>query len=335
MEARRVAILAFDGVQALDVTGPNEVFAGAGAAAHACGRTGSYEALIVSVAGGPIVTESGLGLMTAPIIDLDGRLDLVVVPGGRGVDAACRDDRLRSAVVELADRSRRLATVCTGTVLAARCGLLDGRRVATHWARASRLAAEYPNIKVDPEAIYVRDGHVWSSAGVTAGIDLALAMVECDLGTDVAQLIARWLVMFLHRPGGQTQFSPSVWTPRAERPNVRAVQERIDATPGERHSITTMAREAAMSPRHFARVFTAEVGVTPGRYVELARVDAARRTLEHTDDTMDVIARDLGFGTAETLRRCFHRHLHVSPEDYRRRFTTTTPARASDEEQHQ
>jgi transcriptional regulator GlxA family with amidase domain len=213
-----------------------------------------------------------------------------------------------------------VATVCTGAFVAAEAGLLDGRRVTTHWARAAQLGAEYPSIVVDPDPIYVRDGKVWTSAGVTAGIDLALALVQDDLGDEVAQTVARWLVMFLHRPGGQTQFASSVWVPRAERSTVRAVQTVVEAAPGGDHRLPSMAAAAAMSVRHFARVFTAEVGETPGRFVERVRLEAARRELETTHDTLDVIAGRCGFGTAETLRRVFQRRLRVAPDSYRRRF---------------
>lgn len=214
--------------------------------------------------------------------------------------------------------------MCSGAFLAAEAGLLDGRRATTHWARADQLAMEYPDVEVDADPIYLRDGNVWSSAGVTAGIDLALALVEDDLGTDVSQLIARWLVMFLHRQGGQTQFATPVWVRRAERSPVREAQARVEATPAGDHCVTAMAESAALSERHFTRVFTAEVGETPSRFVERVRTEAARRELESTVDTLDVIATRCGFGSTETLRRTFPRRLRTSPDAYRRRFTTNT-----------
>jgi transcriptional regulator GlxA family with amidase domain len=213
-----------------------------------------------------------------------------------------------------------VATVCTGAFLAAEAGLLDGRRVTTHWASADQLAADFPLLRVDPDPIYVQDGKFWTSAGVTAGIDLALALVQDDLGVEVAQTVARWLVMFLHRPGGQTQFASPVWVPRAERSTVRAVQTLVEAAPGGDHRLPTLAAAAAMSVRHFTRVFAAEVGETPGRFVERVRLEMARRDLETTNDTLDVIAAHCGLGTAETLRRVFHRRLGVAPDSYRRRF---------------
>jgi transcriptional regulator GlxA family with amidase domain len=201
--------------------------------------------------------------------------------------------------------------------------------VTTHWARADELARAHPSVEVDPDPIYLRDGHVWSSAGVTAGIDLALALVEDDLGVDVSQLIARWLVMFLHRPGGQTQFATPVWTPRARRSAVRDAQSRVEADPGGDHRVAVLAEDAAMSERHFSRLFTVEVGETPSRYVERVRTEAARHELESTRDTLEVIAARCGFGTSETLRRTFQRRFHSSPDAYRRRFARSRAGRPS------
>jgi transcriptional regulator GlxA family with amidase domain len=223
-----------------------------------------------------------------------------------------------------------VATVCTGAFIAAEVGLLAGRRVTTHWAHAERLATEYPTITVDPDPIYIRDGKYWSSAGVTAGIDLALTLVEDDLGTEVAQTVARWLVMFLHRPGGQTQFASPVWMPRAERSAVRSVQNLIESDPGGEHHVPALASAACMSVRHFTRIFTSEVGEAPGKFVERVRVEAARRDLETRDDTLEMIAKRCGFGTSETLRRVFLRRVGVTPDSYRRRFRVVSPATAGD-----
>lgn len=338
---RTVVIAAFDGVQALDVVGPFEVFTGANAAVAAADADAALPyAVHVLATGASVRTESGLPIGTTPwpsgseaagpvtepvvgpVVDLT-RLDTLIVPGGLGVHSACADHRLVGRVGDAGRRARRIATVCSGTFLAAQAGLLDGRTVTTHWARADQLACAHPTLTVDPDPIYVRDGDVWSSAGVTAGIDLCLALVDDDLGGDVAQTVARWLVMFLHRPGGQTQFAIPVWAPRARHAAVRAVQERIEQLPQADHRLETLAAVAAMSPRHLSRVFTEEVGDSPGRYVEKVRVDAARALLERTDDTLDRVAAQCGFGTAETLRRTFHRHLAVAPDQYRRRFRTT------------
>ncbi|MEV0389693.1 helix-turn-helix domain-containing protein [Nonomuraea sp. NPDC050643] len=223
-----------------------------------------------------------------------------------------------------------MTSVCSGAFLLAAAGLLDGRRVTTHWARTRRLAREYPAVTVDGDPIFVRDGHVWSSAGVTAGMDLALALVEDDLGREVALTVARHLVMFLRRPGGQSQFSVALWSAQPATDPVRAAVAAIHADPGARHGIGDLAAHAGLSPRHLQRRFTAELGVPPGSYVERVRVEAARCALAESDDPVEVIARRCGFGTAETLRRTFHRRVGVAPSDYRDRFhSTASPATTS------
>jgi transcriptional regulator GlxA family with amidase domain len=317
--------VAFDGVQSIDVAGPYEVFASAGDAAVAVGRRGGYRVWVASAHGGPVRTESGLELGTVPLPGLGERIDTLVLPGGIGSRAAGADQGLIDFVAAAASRCRRVAAVCTGAFIAAAAGLLDGRRVTTHWAAAAELQADYPALEVDPDPLYIRDGRVWTSAGVTAGMDLALALVGDDLGTGVAQTLARWMVMFLHRPGGQTQFATPVWVPRAERSAVRAVQDRVESAPGGDHRLPALAAAASMSVRHFTRVFTTEVGQSPGRFVERVRLEAARADLEAGDDTLEVVAGRCGLGSAESLRRVFHRHLGVSPDAYRRRFRTTSP----------
>jgi transcriptional regulator GlxA family with amidase domain len=328
-QTRRVLIVAFGGIQALDVVGPFEVFVGArqvmdGARPERADQPPAYDVRVVSSTGAPVNSESGLSIGTDPLPDIatfeHEPIDTIVVAGGRGVEVARTDEVLVDWLRRAAPRTRRLATVCTGTFLAAQAGLLDGRCVTTHWARAEQLAEQFPTLEVDPDPIFTRSGDVWTSAGVTAGIDMALAMVEDDLGTDVAQTVARWLVMFLRRPGGQTQFAAPVWMPRAERSSVRAVQQAIEDDPAADHRIAALAGRAAMSPRHFSRVFTDEVGEAPGQYVERVRVETARRQLEDTTDTVAVVARRCGFGTAETMRRSFLRRLGVAPDHYRRRF---------------
>jgi transcriptional regulator GlxA family with amidase domain len=329
MKERHVVIVVFDGVQPLDAVGPHEVFAGAGRAAASVGRVGGYRVTLASSAGGTVRAESGLRLGTDRLPDVDQPIDTLVLAGGSGANAAAADDTLVAWIRAAAPRCRRVATVCSGAFLGAAAGLLGGRRVTTHWARAQELRDTHPDLNVDPDPIYIRDGKVWSSAGVTAGIDLSLALVQDDLGVDVAQTIARWLVMFLHRPGGQTQFASPVWVPRAERSTVRAVQDLVEAAPGGDHRVPTLAAAAAMSVRHFTRVFTADVGESPSRFVERTRVEAARRELETTGDTLDLVAVRCGLGSAETLRRVFQRHLAVAPDAYRRRFRTAPAERTS------
>jgi transcriptional regulator GlxA family with amidase domain len=327
MNERHVVVVVFPGVQPLDAVGPFEVFAGATRVARELGRAGAYRVTLASTEGQPVRSESGVSLSTDHLPDPRERIDTVVLAGGNGVHAARHDARLMAWIQHVAPRCRRVTTVCTGAFLGAEAGLLDGRRVTTHWASAERLATEFPSVSVDSDPIYVRDGKYWTSAGVTAGIDLALALVQEDLGVEVAQTVARWLVMFLHRPGGQTQFASPVWVRRAERSTVRAVQSLVEAAPGGDHRLPALAAAAAMSVRHFTRVFTAEVGETPGRFVERVRVEAARIELETTNDTLDVIAARCGFGTAESLRRVTQRRLGVAPDAYRRRFRTVIDER--------
>lgn len=318
--SRTVVFLGFSRLQSLDLVGPLEVFATASLVLAAKGREG-YELVVASVDGQPVPTSSGLSLATTKLHDTHQRVDTLVLPGGAGVDRARQDPDVIAWIQTVAKRARRVVSVCTGAFLAAQAGLLDGCIATTHWGSADRLAQEFPSIVVDPDPIFVRSSaKVWTAAGVTAGIDLALSLVEDDHGTDVAQTVARWLVLYLRRPGGQTQFAAPVWMPRAKRQPIRDVQEMIEAEPGSAHSITDLARRAGMSPRHFTRVFTDEVGESPGAYVERIRIDAARRQLEETDDTVVAIATRCGFGTSETMRRNFVRRIGISPDQYRKTF---------------
>lgn len=317
---RKVLIVGFPGVQALDLVGPFEVFASASQVLASQGNDG-YAVDVVSLDGLSLATDTGLRFGAAPLPDPATAVDTLLLPGGGGARGDRRDPRLVDWIVAAAPQARRVVSVCTGAFLAAQAGLLDGCRATTHWAFADQLAREFPAVTVDPDPIFIRSSPtVWTAAGVSAGIDLALALVEEDHGTEVAQTVARWLVLYLRRPGGQTQFAAPVWVARAKREPIRAVQNAVDAEPGGAHSITDLARLAAMSPRHFTRVFTAEVGEAPGAYVERVRTEAARRQLEQTDDTVVTIASRCGFGTAETMRRNFIRRIGVSPDQYRKAF---------------
>jgi transcriptional regulator GlxA family with amidase domain len=321
--ARRVVVIAFPGVQSLDVTGPVEVFA----SANDRERRREYAITLASADGRPVRTSSGLSLVPdAAVSDVRGPVDTLVVAGGDGTAAALADRVLIAAVGRLARRARRVTSVCSGAFLLAEAGLLDGRRATTHWSACAVLARRYPAIEVDPDPIFTRDGNVWTSAGVTAGMDLALALVEDDLGRDTALDIARRLVLFLRRPGSQSQFSAQLAAQIAEREGLRSVQRWIADHPGDDLSVARLADRSGMSVRHFARSFRDEVGVTPARYVEHARLEAARRLLEEADDGVEAIARRCGFGTAETMRRAFVRALHLSPAEYRRRFRTAASA---------
>jgi transcriptional regulator GlxA family with amidase domain len=319
---RSVVLVGFAGVQALDLVGPFDVFSGANVYLAGQGRSeDGYEVTIASIDGRAVSTGTGLEIVAHPLPDPERPIDTVVVPGGFGTEAARADADLIGWIQAAAPNARRVVSVCTGALLVAQAGLLDGCRATTHWAFAGQLAREFPSVTVDPEPIYLRSSpKVWTAAGVTAGIDLTLSLVEDDLGTEVAQTVARWMVLYLRRPGGQTQFAAPVWMPRAKRAPIRAVQEAVEAAPGAAHNVSELARRAAMSPRHFTRVFTDEVGEAPGAYVERVRTEAARRQLEETDDTVTVIAGRCGFGTSETMRRNFVRRMGISPDQYRKSF---------------
>lgn len=323
MDPRLVAIVCFAGMQPLDVVGPHEVFAGATrllAADASRGRPAGYDVRLVAAAPGAVVGESGLALVVDDPLPHPGAVDTLIVPGGDGVLAARVDTALVDFVRATAGSARRVASVCSGTFVLAEAGLLDGRTVTTHWRRAKQLATDYPAVAVDADPIYVHDGRIWTSAGVTAGIDLALAMVEEDHGPTLAQTIARHLVMFLRRPGGQSQFATPVWSPATGLDTIRAAQDAVHADPGADHRVAVLAGRVGMSARHFTRRFHEEVGEPPARYVEHVRVECARALLERDEAGVRVVAERCGFGTAETMRRAFLRRVGVAPDDYRKRF---------------
>lgn len=307
-----VVIVVFDGVQSLDVTGPLEVWAGAARAAGS-----RYRVRTASPGGAAVRCSSGLGLVPSTALEEVGRVDTLVVAGGEG--AHDPDPALVAAVRELAQRAHRVASVCSGAFVLARAGVLEGRRATTHWRHCARLAREFPGVEVERDPVFVRSGRVWTSAGVTSGIDLALAVVEEDLGRQVALELARTLVVFLARPAGQAQWSTQLVTQRAERAEVRQVQHLVDADPGQVWSLARMAERAGLSVRQFSRVFTAQVGCSPGRYVERVRVEWARRRLEQGSAVVAAIARGCGFGSDEGMRRAFVRVLGCAPSHYRER----------------
>jgi transcriptional regulator GlxA family with amidase domain len=319
---RLIAIVAYPDVQSLDVTGPLEVFAGAQRLIEATGRRDrGYQLLVLSRDGQPLRTSSGLRVTPDARLSAEREpIDTLIVAGGPGHADAAGDPVLLDWIADTSKKTRRTASVCTGAFLLASARLLDGRRATTHWASAHELQRLHPQVLVDPEPIFVRDGSIWTSAGVTAGMDLALALVEEDLDRDAALTIARHLVLFLRRPGNQSQFSATLAGQRAEREPLREIQRALLEDVAGDHPVEAMAARAHMSPRHFARAFRAETGVTPARHVQRVRLEAARRRLEETTDPVGAIAADCGFGTAETMRRVFLRALHVGPAEYRRRF---------------
>ena len=323
-EPRRIAILAYQGVQSLDVTGPLEVFVAARQVLEATDSADpGYSVQILAPSNEPLLTSSGLTLVPdASIADAHEGIDTLLVAGGSGRVAVTGDPALLEWIARVSRSARRTTSVCTGAFLLADAGLLDGRRATTHWAYAAELQRLHPEVEVDPEPIFVRDGRVWTSAGVTAGMDLALALVEEDLDRDVALTIARHLVLFLRRPGSQSQFSATLLAQQPAREPLREIQRLVLEDVAGEHTVEAMAARAHLSPRHFARAFTAETGVTPARYVERVRLEVARRRLEETGEPIGAIAQGCGFGTDETMRRVFLRVLQVGPAEYRRRFQT-------------
>jgi transcriptional regulator GlxA family with amidase domain len=318
MRSRDVVLVVFPGLQSLDLTGPMEVFDVANKKAEGS----AYRLRVAALEAGPVPTSSGLEVCAhLALADIDGPIDTLVVVGGDGTYAAVTEERLVAQVQRLAPLARRVTSVCSGAFLLARAGLLDGRRATTHWTVCDLLADAFPTVDVDPDPIFVRDGDVYTSAGVTAGMDLALALVEDDLGRDLALAVARHLVLFLRRPANQSQFSAQLAAQMAERDGLRDAQRRVIDHPESDCSVAALARIAAMSERHFARCFTEEVGVTPARFVERVRVETARRLLEDTDDGVEAVAARAGFGTAETMRRTFLRVVRTSPSAYRSRFS--------------
>lgn len=319
-QVRAIFLLAFPGVQLLDVCGPLQVFASANELAVQQRRAQPYATRVVAAEAGLVTSSSGVALLASSIRSVKGLIDTLIVPGGRGVSAASADARLTRWTWRQAGQSRRIASVCSGAFLLAEAGLLDGRRVVTHWARCDELANRYPALRVETDPIFVRDGDIWTSAGVTAGIDLALALVEEDLGCSVALEVARELVVFLKRPGGQSQFSAML--------SMQKAGDRF----GELHawvlahlaadlSVPTLARRLHMSERSFMRHYKAETGRTPARAVEQLRVEAAQRLLSETPWPVKRIATRCGFGSEESMRRSFIRLLQVAPQTYRERFS--------------
>ncbi|MEV5493269.1 GlxA family transcriptional regulator [Streptomyces bobili] len=315
-----ITVVAYDGAQLLDVTGPVEVFTTANQYGAA------YDVRLVSPTGLSVQTSAGV------TIGVDG-LDTgapagpstVVVPGRRDWRSAVTDTALTDLVRDLAAGADRVVSVCAGAFVLAEIGLLKGRRATTHWELASELASCYPSIRVEDDPIFVQDGSVITSAGVTAGIDLALHLVEADLGADLARKVAKELVVFMARPGGQAQFSARLSQRAPRRPAIRHVLDHVAADPAAEHTVESLAAAGGLSRRHLSRLFRSEIGVSPGQYVEAVRVEAACALLEAGSGTVEDVARQAGFGSSQSLRRVFQQALGVSPTTYRARFLTTVP----------
>ncbi|MBK3509827.1 GlxA family transcriptional regulator [Pseudomonas sp. MF6747] len=320
---RTIHVLAFNNAQVLDVTGPLQVFATTNDLARQRGQPLPYAVSVVAAQAEPVMTSAGLALVAEPLPAADAPCDTLVIAGGWGVYGAAEDAALVDWVTQKARHTRRMTSVCTGAFLLAASGLLDGCRVATHWTRCEELARKFPSLTVEANPIFIQQGSVWTSAGVTAGIDLCLALVEEDLGRAVALEAARHLVVFLKRPGGQAQYSVALSLQKgdgrfADLHAWMAENLTLDL------NIPTLAAQAGMSERSFVRHYRAETGQTPARAVELIRVETARRQLADSTASIKRIAVQCGFGCEETLRRSFLRALEVTPQAYRERFCAPT-----------
>ena len=325
---RQVVLVAFDGVQLLDVVGPADVL---DAATRLLGGEGGYRIVIATPDGEPVRGSAGLRL-AADVglgqVRLRG-VDTVIVGGGFQIDEVLADQRIAAGLRRVADGARRTCSVCTGAFLLAEAGLLEGKAATTHWAFCEKLARRHPGVRVEPDRIFVRDGRVATSAGLTAGMDLALALVEEDHGPEMARTVARWTVMFLQRPGGQSQFSERLALPAGVDPPIREILDAIVADPAGDHHLPRLAQRAALSERHLRRLFAAQTGTTPARFTERVRVEAARELLADTATPVDTVAGRCGFGSPETMRRAFLRVLGVGPAEYRGRFRSTLGERSS------
>jgi transcriptional regulator GlxA family with amidase domain len=318
---RVIEVLAYPSVQLLDVTGPLQVFATANEHVTQSGGAAPYVLRVVAKGGPSVTASAGLAIAADPLPRASKPVDTLIIAGGPGVEAASTDSDLVEWVRQRASKARRVASVCTGAFLLAASGALDGRRAATHWSVCKEFAERYPAVRVEPDPIFVRDGSVWTSAGVTAGIDLALALVEQDLGRTVALAVARYLVVFLKRPGGQAQFSEALSLQSAE-DEFGALHDWINKHLADEISLPALADRAGMSERSFSRHYAEATGLTPARAVERLRVEAARRLLSESRLPVKRISQRCGFGSEETMRRSFLRVLSATPQDYRARFSS-------------
>lgn len=316
----KIAVLAFPNVQMLDLVGPIDVFH---EAARQAGSPGAYEFEIVSPTPGVLTASNGMKFQPNATLDTSSPdIDTLLIAGSPSVNLVENDSAIKDWLVKYAKTVRRMGSVCSGALLLAHSGLLDGKRATTHWNSTARLTRMFPTVKVEPDMIYIKDGNLYTSAGVTAGLDLALAMVEEDFGRATALKVAREFVMFLKRPGGQSQFSAHLAAQTAEKSAIRDVQNWVLENLNKPLSVDVLAAHAGMSTRNFARLFKRECNVTPADFVEGARIDAARRLLEETKNPLKRVAVMSGFGDPNSLRRAFLRRLGVSPSDYRTRFRT-------------
>lgn len=327
--AHRIVLVAFDNAQTLDVTGPMDAFSEANTACDDNGRARAYDVTFAGPRVGLMSTASGLELNArSSFFDASLAPDTLVICGGLGARMSADDADAVAAIARLADKASRVVSICTGAFMLAATGRLDGRRITTHWRYCDVIARRFPKIEVDADAIFINDGKFFTSAGVTAGIDVALALIEHDLGRPIALEVARELVVFLRRPGGQSQFSAHMAADvLAADPDRFAELTRWMAEHlGDDLSIERLASRVSMSPRNFARRFAEALGTPPGKFVQALRLDAARRLLTDGDTPLSTVARRCGFNSLETMRLSFQRHLKVAPQDFRARFQSRPDA---------
>jgi transcriptional regulator GlxA family with amidase domain len=319
-QPRTIVLVAYDGLQLLDLAGPAEVFANA----DRFHRGDAYRLLVATPGGRRVRTTSGVEIGADIALDeAPDAFDTLMLVGGQGTRSLVFDEPFLASVRSLAARAQRVTSVCSGSFLLAAAGLLDGYRATTHWGSCDLLAQGWPDVEVLPDQIYVHDRDRWTSAGVTAGIDLSLALVEADHGPELAHEVAAWLVVFARRPGGQAQFSAQLQAQAARNPAIAEVQRWLPDHLTSDLTVERLAARAQMSPRTFARTFRAETGTTPAAHVEALRVEAARRLLETTDQTVGAVARNVGLKHAETLHRAFARRVGTTPDRYRQHFART------------
>ncbi|EPR9734702.1 GlxA family transcriptional regulator [Enterobacter bugandensis] len=316
----RITLLAFPRVQLLDVVGPADVFA---EAARQLGNPRAYSVEVIGTRKGMIKGSNGLKIGIDKTFETSkGKIDTLLVAGSPYIDEIALDPALQDWLRRQMKSVRRIGSVCSGAFILATAGLLDGRHVTTHWNCSAKLAREHPKTHVHPDSIYIKDGNLYTSAGVTAGMDLALALVEEDYGRKLALSVAREMVMFFKRPGGQAQFSAQLAAQTAERSVIREVQDYVVEHLKSDLSVPTLAARAGMSERNFARTFKTEVGMTPAEFVELARIDVARRLIEDADVSLKRLASTVGYANTDGFRRAFMRRIGVRPRDYRKRFSS-------------
>lgn len=327
---RQIVMVGFDNHQILDIVGPMEMFSGASQTGD---RVARYTTTLAASKIGPLTSTGQMRLMADRTFDSYTEADLrkidtLLIAGGVGISNAMREGDVMAFIKRAAPHARRIGSICTGAFALARLGMLDGRRATTHWEEVGRMKERYPEIDVEEDALYVRDEHIWTSAGVTAGIDMALAMIEEDYGHEVTLAVARRHVVYMIRPGGQSQFSARLIGQSKPPGRLGTLVEWLGENPSADLSVPALAERAAMSERSFARHFSAEVGMTPARFVERTRLDYARQYLEQESKSLDEIFLAAGFASAEQMRRSFQRCLNITPQAYRSRFRTLKGASA-------